>query len=96
VNESTETAVADTIPPTPAKIHTGELAIMDRTGDTKILWNRHDPNDVAVARAAFREARSKGFLIYRAEGKDGHQGEQINEFDPDAERLIAIPPMVGG
>ncbi len=32
----------------------------------------------------------------KAEGKKGDKGEQIRTFDPDAERIILVKPLVGG
>ena len=81
---------------TETKSTTGELAIMDRTGDTKILWDRTKPEEVENARASFDRLRRSGYLAYTVTGKDGSRGEMITEFDPNAERIILSPPMVGG
>ena len=72
-----------------------ELAVMDRTGDTKTLWDPSNAAEVEVARNSFNTFRKKGYLIYSV-AKDGEKGKQVNEFDPEAGKLIAIPPVVGG
>lgn len=72
------------------------LVVPDRTGDHKIMWSKDDPNSVEVAKKSFEELKKKGYLIYKVSGKEGARGEQMQEFDPNAERLIAIPQMQGG
>lgn len=76
--------------------NTGTLAILDRTGDTKLIWDRGNEAEVANARRTFDDLRGKRFLAYRVTGKKGAPGEQITEFDPVAERIILVPPMQGG
>ena len=77
----------------------GEMAVMDRSGDTKIIWSRDNADEVEMARKQFAEYRRKGFAAFRVIGKGenrGDKGEQIHEFDATAERIIFVPPMVGG
>lgn len=74
----------------------GELAILDDTGDTKVMWSKDNDDEVDAARAQFNTLTRKGYTAYRATGKDGKKGEQIREFDPDAERIILVPPVQGG
>lgn len=75
----------------------GEMAVMDRSGDLKVIWDKNNPDEVEAARKQFEELTSKKrFLAYRVEGKKGEKGEVIRTFDPDAERIILAPPMVGG
>lgn len=72
------------------------IAILDDTGDTKIIWDRNNPTEAAIASEAFRTAKAKGFMAYRVTGKDGAKGEVLAEFDSTAERIILTPPMRGG
>lgn len=65
-------------------------------GDTKLMWNSDNDDEVEAARATFDKLTKKGYVAFRAEGKDGHQGEKINKFDAEAERIILIPKMQGG
>lgn len=71
------------------------LIILDETGDSRIQWDRSNPEQVAAARARFDELRAKRYLAYRVNAKGG-QGEVIDKFDPDAERIILHQQMVGG
>jgi hypothetical protein len=74
----------------------GEMAVLDHTGDTKITWDADSKDEVDAARATFDKLKKKGYLAYRVVGRDETKGEVIREFDPDAERIILSPPMVGG
>lgn len=69
---------------------------LDRTGDTRLIWDSANADEVAAARRMFDDLRAKHYTAYKAEGKDGRKGEVINKFDPDAERIIMVPRQVGG
>jgi len=73
-----------------------ELARMGIEGDVKTIWDKGNRDEVANARRTFDDLRAKGYLAFHVTGKNGDQGEQMDEFDPDAERMIMIPPMQGG
>lgn len=74
----------------------GEMAVMGRKGDTRVIWNPRDPDEVAAARAQFDTlVKEKRFLAFRV-NTTGGKGEQITEFDAEAEKLIIAPPMAGG
>lgn len=75
----------------------GCLSIPDRRGDMRIMWDSRNEDEVKVAKKMFDDARKKGMAVYKAEGKDGHRGSEVlTEFDPKAERLVAMKPMAGG
>lgn len=73
----------------------GEMRVMGRPGDTKIIWDPHRDEEVREARATFDNLRSKGYLAFKVDPK-GDKGEQITRFDPNVEKLILAPPMRGG
>lgn len=72
-----------------------ELAVMDGTGDTKTIWDPRNEDEVEVARDTFKKLKSKGYLIYRV-GANGEKSEAMHKFEPTAEKMIAVPPVVGG
>jgi hypothetical protein len=74
----------------------GLMSTLDRSGDVRQMWDRKNKEEVAAARTQFDDLTGKGYLAYKAEGKDGRQGEQIRTFDPKAERIILVKPLVGG
>ena len=80
----------------------GLMSTLDVSGDSRHIWDRGNEAEVAAARALFdaltkpKSRGGQGHLAYRAVGKRGDQGEQLREFDPDAERIIFVPQIVGG
>lgn len=74
----------------------GWLEILDHTGDSKLIWDRHNRDEVDAAQAMFDSLTRKRYLAFQAEGDDGRKGKQISKFDPNMERIIMVPPMVGG
>ena len=71
------------------------MAIHSIDGDTKAIWDKNNPDEVAAARATFDALKKKKYLAYSVD-KDGNKGKLITEFDPNAERVIMSPPMAGG
>jgi hypothetical protein len=73
-----------------------ELVKLDHKGDTRIIWDPQRPAEVDVARQTFdrlvKDERYSAFAVDRR----GEKGEHVREFDPDAEKLILTPPLVGG
>jgi hypothetical protein len=88
VDVQTETAA-------PSRPFTGEMCVIDRTGDTKIIWDAKNEDEVEAARATFKKLKAKGYLAYSV-SKDGSKGEVLREFDPNAEKIILSPAMQGG
>lgn len=74
----------------------GSLRILDpKVGDIKLIWDSENEDEVELAKEQFKKARKKGFTAFEVE-KKGKKGERIDEFDPEAERIIMIPPVAGG
>ncbi len=76
--------------------HQGVLAVINQQGDKKTIWDRRNPVEVEAARREFDFFKEKKYLAYKVEGSEGRRGEVITKFNPDAERIIFAPPMVGG
>lgn len=72
-----------------------ELCVLDRTGDTKLIWDSAQDDEVEAARRTFDDLKKKGYLAYSV-NKKGDKGEVMKKFDPDAERIIMAPALVGG
>lgn len=75
---------------------TGTMHTLDRTGDTKLMWDKDNRDEVAAAKRTFDDLRKKGYAAFRAEGKRGERGELMRSFDPDAERIIMVRALQGG
>jgi hypothetical protein len=72
-----------------------EMRVMGPEGDTKIIWDADEKDEVKNARRTFDNLRSKGYTAYSVK-KNGDKKKVVTEFDPDAEKLIMVPAMVGG
>lgn len=75
---------------------TGELRIMGREGDVRITWNARDADEVTAAERQFNDLTDKGFRAYAVTEGSGGKGDQITEFQADAQKIILAPPMAGG
>lgn len=71
------------------------ISMLDETGDTKLIWDRTNPAEVANARRTFDELKKQGHAAFRV-GVDGGKDVQMHEFDPAAEKMIMVPQMRGG
>jgi hypothetical protein len=72
-----------------------ELAELHATGDVKTIWDPDNEQEVDIARRQFERLTKEGFTIFRVNAI-GKAGEKMREFDPRAEKLIAVPRVVGG
>jgi hypothetical protein len=76
--------------------------VMDKTGDTKYIWDPNNTDEVEVAKSMFerftkkRSDGGKGFAAFHVTGEKGDKGVQMREFDPKAGRVIFVPPLAGG
>lgn len=76
--------------------YTGIMAEMNDSGDTKILWDKNNQDEVDNARSQFEKlTKEKGFAAFAVK-KNGDQGERVRVFDPEAERIILVPQLRGG
>ena len=73
----------------------GEMSILGREGDTKLIWSSDNADEVEHARKTFEELTKKGFSAFNVK-KLGGQGERITKFDPEAEKMILVPQFRGG
>lgn len=72
-----------------------EMRILDATGDTKIIWDKNNRDEVDNARDTYKKMKDKGYMAYSVK-EDGEKKKVVYEFDPDAEKLILTPPLRGG
>jgi hypothetical protein len=80
-----------------AKLGVREMAsqiVMDRTGDTRHIFDNQDRAEVTKAEQRFRELTGAGFTAAVRSGP----GEQriIRSFDSTAEETLFYPRLVGG
>ncbi|MHA2323129.1 MAG: hypothetical protein ACXACG_15970 [Candidatus Thorarchaeota archaeon] len=74
----------------------GEMRIIDGSGDTKLIWDRDNTAEVTNARNTFNDlVKNKKFAAFSVK-KTGSKKDQVYKFDPNAEKLIMVPPIQGG
>jgi hypothetical protein len=71
------------------------LQYMSDEGDSRIIWDPDNPDEVAAARDTFDNLTKKGYQAYQVR-RGGEKGERVRTFDPTAERLILAPATRGG
>jgi len=72
-----------------------ELRWLSREGDTKIIFNPKNEDEVKAAEIQYDSLIEKGFTAYKVK-KDGSQGKKMKEFDAEAGRIILVPKLAGG
>jgi len=73
----------------------GEMAILGKEGDTKVVWDPENEDEVSAAEAQFDTLISRKFLAFKVK-KNGEKGAQIKKFDPEAGMIILCPVVQGG
>ncbi|MGE3702670.1 MAG: hypothetical protein AB7G08_28470 [Hyphomicrobiaceae bacterium] len=69
--------------------------VMDRSGDTRHVFDPADQKAVKDAEQRFHDLTGKGFRAV-ALWKDGVPGVLLNQFDARAEETLFIPQLQGG
>lgn len=73
----------------------GQLRALSRIGDTKLSWDNNE-EEIKNAREIFnKRVRDDKWSAFR-EKRIGGKGERIYVFDPNAARIILVPPIEGG
>jgi len=73
----------------------GRMNIMGDKGDIRVEWDPDVEEEVKAAEKQFNELTKKKWMAFRMYD-DGKKGERLEEFDKTAERILLVPPMVGG
>jgi hypothetical protein len=73
----------------------GVIVILDRSGDTRHTWDRRNADEVTEMRDLFDRMIKKGYQAWSVTRK-GDKDRRITEFDPEAEKVIFAPALVGG
>jgi len=75
----------------------GTMRILDETGDTVLTWTPEDDDAVAAAAEAFDHQRRKRRLAFATKpGQAPDQAVALAAFDPTAETIYWVRPLVGG
>jgi hypothetical protein len=71
------------------------LQYMSDEGDSRIIWDPANHDEVDAARRTFDDLTKKGYQAYEVR-RGGERGQRVRQFDPSLERLILAPATVGG
>jgi hypothetical protein len=71
------------------------IGVMDGRGHTTHVWKRRDTAEVEEARQLFDILKGRGYRAFHMK-KSGRQGAMMETFDPDARRMLFLPPFQGG
>lgn len=71
----------------------GKLRILNESGDREIPWTAEDADSLRAAEEAFFEHQRNGSAAF---AKTGNGHELIKAFDPGAEEILIVKPLVGG
>lgn len=72
-----------------------EMRWLSEKGDTKLIFDPDNPDEVEAAEVQFNDLVAKGFTAYEVE-KDGSQGSKMKKFKAKAGRIILVPKLKGG
>ena len=72
-----------------------QMRCLNETGDTKVIWDPENKDEVDAAKAQFKTLKAKGFQAYEVK-KGGEKGKPMSEFDSEAAMIIMIPKIAGG
>ena len=64
-------------------------------GDTKVIFDSKNKDEVAAAKDQFKSLIKKGFTAYTV-GKDHKKNEKVTKFDKSEGKYIMVPPVAGG
>jgi hypothetical protein len=68
---------------------------MRTAGDTKIIFDPENKDEVEVAEEQFNALLGKSFKAFKVK-KDGSKGVEVKSFKASAAKYILIPPIGGG
>ena len=73
----------------------GELRVFGTGGDTKVIWDPDNEDEVGAAEEQFDSLIEKGFTAFSVK-KDGEKHKKVTKFDPSMGKIILVPRIAGG
>lgn len=73
------------------------IAMMTGHGDIRKIWNSANADEVEDMKRTWNHlVKEKKYMAFLVNPEDNTKGDQIREFDPNAGKIILVPPMQGG
>lgn len=76
----------------------GLMRILDKTGDTVVVWDLDDEKSLADAKATFHHQLHRRHRVPYARrcGETAGSARPITTFDPTVEEIVFAAPVMGG
>ena len=74
----------------------GAFFLMDKSGDTKQIWDPNVPEETEAAEMMFDKLVTNGKYSAFQVGEDGEKSTRMTKFDAKAGKMILVPQMFGG
>lgn len=74
----------------------GEMSYISKEGDTKVIWDPDNDDEVQNAKDQFETLIDKGFKAFEVGRKGRKTNDEVTKFDRNLEKLIFVPQAVGG
>lgn len=76
-----------------------ELEVLDATGHTTKKWDTANKAEMEVVQRIFADLTTKGykaFAINKGAGDGATETEPRKTFDPEAKKMLMVPPIQAG
>jgi len=73
----------------------GEMSVLGTEGDTKVIWDSENEDEVENAKKTFNDLKKKGYSAFSVK-KNGEKGSRLDKFDSEEEKMILAPALQGG
>lgn len=74
----------------------GEMSILNKEGDTKVVWDPDNEDECDAAEAQFNSLKKKGFTAFEVGRRGKKSDDRVDKWDPELGKLIMVPGMQGG
>ena len=76
-----------------------EMEILDATGHTTKRWDESNEAEMQVVQRLFADLTTKGykaFSVNKVAGRNEIATKSMKAFDPEAEKMLLVPPIQAG
>lgn len=74
----------------------GQMLILDDTGHTTLAWDAQDEASVREVREEFDRLIARGYAAFERSGGETTFERRLETFDPAADEILWVRPIVGG
>jgi hypothetical protein len=74
----------------------GEMRILGKEGDVKVIWDKDKDVEVLVAKEQFEKLMEEGYTAFEVGLRGKRTSKKVEEFNADLGSLIMVPAIAGG